>query len=286
MKKIFIFLLLAGGCFLFFGLKVSATVNTSSAMYRSAFIVERGPWAQAIVFSTPTLNMGAGEEAPLLEISWSETDNSNYSGTYLMLTYNSNYNYFTLNGSNGQVVFYPNVYYVFNIYRQLNVDTFDIYQVVYNYDTATDTVSYQVGQLIYSYVSPYRVSDILTNPLLTMHGNTYGQYKSGLAGDIYSTSTLNHYLNDRLLSTDEITTEAYYRGYAVGASAGYESGFADGQQGKTSINKVWDFMSGMFGAIGAIFSIELFPHIPLGIFILVPLFFGAVGLILWIWRRN
>ena len=69
-------------------------------------------------------------------------------------------------------------------------------------------------------------------------------------------------------------------------STGYNDGYNDGIEGKTPMQRVWDFIGGMFTSIGAIFSIELFPHIPLGIFILIPLFFGAIGLILWIWRRN
>lgn len=75
-------------------------------------------------------------------------------------------------------------------------------------------------------------------------------------------------------------------GEEIGYSQGYNVGYTDGQAGNTAITPVFNTLSGIFSVIGSVLAIELVPHVPLGIFFLVPLFFSAVGLILWIWRRN
>lgn len=80
--------------------------------------------------------------------------------------------------------------------------------------------------------------------------------------------------------------QGYNVGYQEGQNYGYNVGYQEGQSGSNAVSKAVNVLSSIFGAIGAIFSIELFPGITLGIFFLVPLFFGVLGLILWIWRHN
>lgn len=80
--------------------------------------------------------------------------------------------------------------------------------------------------------------------------------------------------------------ESYDTGYYYGYLKGKEDGYDDGAQGNNAISSAVNVLKSIFSAIGAIFTIELFPHITIGLFLLVPLFFGVLGLILWIWRHN
>lgn len=73
----------------------------------------------------------------------------------------------------------------------------------------------------------------------------------------------------------------YQRGY----DEGYDEGFEWGETNNT-MSPAFNVLANIFKVIGNIFAIELFPHIPLGVFIIIPLFFAGLGLILWIWRRN
>lgn len=75
-------------------------------------------------------------------------------------------------------------------------------------------------------------------------------------------------------------------GYNQGYSAGYNTGYREGQTGENAISPVWNVLTGIFNSIGAILSIELIPHIPIGLLIFVPLFFIMVMAILSIWRKN
>lgn len=75
-------------------------------------------------------------------------------------------------------------------------------------------------------------------------------------------------------------------GYDLGYASGYDDGYIDGENGESAVSKAVGVIGSIFGAVGTVLSIELFPGIPLGLFFLVPLFFAVLGLILWIWRRN
>lgn len=79
-------------------------------------------------------------------------------------------------------------------------------------------------------------------------------------------------------SMTDTANEYYY--------SGYYTGYDDGQTGYTALDKVWLLLSGIFGTMGSIFAIELIPHVPLGTFILVPIFFGVFLFILRIWRNK
>lgn len=78
----------------------------------------------------------------------------------------------------------------------------------------------------------------------------------------------------------------YNYGYNTGYNDGYNTGYNDGQAGENAISPVWNVLTGIFNSIGAILSIELVPHIPIGLLIFVPLFFIMVMAILSIWRKN
>ena len=78
----------------------------------------------------------------------------------------------------------------------------------------------------------------------------------------------------------------FFTNYKNAYLSGYNAG-GGGQGGNiTEFDRFWSLITGIFSGIGAIFAIELIPHVPIGVFFLIPLFFGVVGLILWIWRRN
>lgn len=82
------------------------------------------------------------------------------------------------------------------------------------------------------------------------------------------------------------TVEGFDDGYLYGYDEGYHRGWDAGQAGETAITPVFNTLSSIFGVVGSVLAIELVPHVPIGLFFLVPLFFSAIGLILWIWRRN
>lgn len=98
------------------------------------------------------------------------------------------------------------------------------------------------------------------------------------------------YLSGGNASAQEAYQEGYNYGYDVGLNRGeqigYNRGYNAGMQGENAISSFINILTSIFTGIGAIFSIELFPHITIGLFLLVPLFFGVLGLILWIWRHN
>lgn len=85
---------------------------------------------------------------------------------------------------------------------------------------------------------------------------------------------------------DAFDQDAYDTGYYYGYLKGKEDGYDDGAKGNNAVSAAVNLLSSIFTAIGTIFSVELFPHITLGLFFAVPLFFGAVGMLLWVWRHN
>ena len=64
----------------------------------------------------------------------------------------------------------------------------------------------------------------------------------------------------------------------------YNYGYQEGIEGETVFTPVWGILSGVFSVVASVMSIELVPHITIGVFFLVPLFFAVLGLILWIWK--
>lgn len=130
----------------------------------------------------------------------------------------------------------------------------------------------------------YIVNTMLNNQYLTR----YGSIKSML----YESKRQWNYGNEKGYTSGY--SQGYYEGQTEGEEIGYDNGYEDGYQvgyqdgasGETAISPAFRVISDVFTSIGSIMAIELVPHVPLGLFILVPLFFSALGLILWIWRRN
>lgn len=118
-------------------------------------------------------------------------------------------------------------------------------------------------------------------------GQTFGYnsgyqvgYQDGLADN---TTAYNH-------GYDDGYADGYRTGYDLGKTdgdaIGYQRGLAEGMAGATPVSQTVGVVSSIFAGIGTVLSIQLFPGFPLGLLILVPLFFAVLGLILWIWRRN
>lgn len=118
-------------------------------------------------------------------------------------------------------------------------------------------------------------------------GQTAG-YNSGY------TAGYNDGVNDNQTAFDRGYSDGYQDGYAYGTVHGYDEGYQtgynvglnEGIQGATPVSQTVTLLGSIFGAIGTVLSIQLFPGFTLGLLILVPLFFAVLGLILWIWRRN
>ena len=85
---------------------------------------------------------------------------------------------------------------------------------------------------------------------------------------------------------DDGAHDGYITGYDRGYDIGYDDGFNNGMSGATPVSQTIGIVSSIFAGVGTVMAIQLFPGFPLGLLILVPLFFAVLGLILWIWRRN
>lgn len=105
-------------------------------------------------------------------------------------------------------------------------------------------------------------------------------YSDGVADN---TTAYNH-------GYDDGYADGYRTGYELGLTdgdaIGYQRGLAEGMAGATPVSQTIGVVSSIFAGIGSVMAIQLFPGFPLGLLILVPLFFAVLGLILWIWRRN
>lgn len=77
----------------------------------------------------------------------------------------------------------------------------------------------------------------------------------------------------------------YESGYDSGYDSGYQIGYTDGINDNIISNNVTGLISAIFnGLFGTIFSVEIFPGFPLYIFIMIPLVFAVLGIILWLIR--
>lgn len=65
---------------------------------------------------------------------------------------------------------------------------------------------------------------------------------------------------------------------------GYDNGYTAGLEGENGFSPFWNVLAGIFTSLGSIFAVELVPHVPIGLFFMVPLFFIMLGFIMWIWR--
>lgn len=177
-----------------------------------------------------------------------------------------------------------------DIYLLPNSGTLPIGLLNYSYVDANDTLT-----SINSWVDNQLENSLLINNLLSRaynYGSTDGYdsgYNAGVADgeDVgYDNGYSEGYDTGYSDGTIDGEEQGYIDGYGVGYDDGYLVGYDDGTQGETIFSPIFAIMQQIFGAIGQFLAIEIAPHLPLGIFVFVPLFFGVVGLILWIWRRN
>lgn len=75
-------------------------------------------------------------------------------------------------------------------------------------------------------------------------------------------------------------------GYQTGYSVGYQAGVDDTMSGSSGVSPVLSLLTSLAAPITAIMGIRLAPNITIGTLVFIPLFFAALGLVLWIWRRN
>lgn len=75
-------------------------------------------------------------------------------------------------------------------------------------------------------------------------------------------------------------------GYQTGYTNGYQAGVDDTMSGSSGVSPVLALLTSLAAPINSIMSIRLAPNITIGTLIFIPLFFAALGLVLWIWRRN
>lgn len=80
--------------------------------------------------------------------------------------------------------------------------------------------------------------------------------------------------------------DGYNDGKQAGYTSGYNDGYADGQAGRTAVSPVFNIISGVFDVVASVLGIYLFPGITIGTFILVPLFFSIIGLVIWVWKKG
>lgn len=173
-----------------------------------------------------------------------------------------------------------------DIYLLPNSGTLPIGLLNYSYVAANDTLT-----SINTWVDNQLENSLLFNNLLSRAYNygTYDGYEEGYnigVSDGEDTGYSEGYDEGYDSGYSAGTIDGHQAGYIDGYNVGYDVGYDDGQEGENAISPAFRIISEIFGSIGTIMAIELVPHVPLGLFILVPLFFSALGLILWIWRRN
>lgn len=162
------------------------------------------------------------------------------------------------------------------------INRYIFYQVVFNND----------------YDANITVSDLTFIELFTISFSTgYNPYFDILACNFITkfditSSTSTEDIKDRVVQSFNQNPYTFLirsksnMNYNRGYTTGYNTGYDEGQTGENAISPVWNVLTGIFNSIGAILSIELIPHIPIGLLIFVPLFFIMVMAILSIWRKN
>lgn len=156
----------------------------------------------------------------------------------------------------------------------------------YSYISVFDTVQ-DINNWVDNQLSNYKFINYLLNQSYN-YGYTDGNNDGYLDGfdDGEDRGYSDGYAAGELVGHAAGYEEGANVGYTHGFDEGYRDGWADGQAGETAITPAFNTLSGVFNVVSSVLSIELVPHVPIGLFFLVPLFFSAIGLILWIWRRN
>lgn len=239
----------------------------SSYVYVGAFLVS---------------SYGADENsAPMIRLQYYDVDNPNtlITNNIINIAYNQGNDYWIIN-NNQSAILYNNQLYMYQIYTAMNSTLIDIYELDFevsggNYLTCNNVT------LIYT-------SDYASYNWNEVSGNVKAVFNCAVVGmtpftQKYNTTQLLNFYNSMYRS--QYNNALYYYGEAK-RQQGYDVGYIAGQEGVNAISPIWNVLTGIFSAVGSIFAIELAPHIYLGYFILVPLFFAMVLGILSIWRKN
>lgn len=133
------------------------------------------------------------------------------------------------------------------------------------------------------------ISNVITHYDLNYWINSYNSYltnRYNYLNDLRITGYRGGYNFGYSEGASANETQAFNDGKAAGYQLGLEEGYAQGMRGDNAVSSAINVLKSVFSALGAFFSIELFPHITIGLFLLVPLFFSVLGFILWIWRKH
>lgn len=263
--------------FMFFSIKANAsnpnyeyglTLNSSrNTMY--VFIVRGNAYNEAstaTILKTNYTVMG-NTQTPKNTIKLDGSGHITFNflnGDTQTLDYNQNYvYYYGVDIGNNQEFYGVSQYYDFEnntpILNTMNHNaTYTQYELI-------DFTIYVFGLIHYGYIA----SD--NNTTITTFNN--------FVNSMYQTEIIGGYINN---NAQEYAHDKEQNAY----TNGYYTGLQDGEEGKSPLTRVWEIIGGVFNAVANVMSIELFPSIPVGIFFLVPLVFGAVGFIFWIWKRG
>lgn len=219
----------------------------------------------------------------ILSITFTQQNNNSGGDVYICLIgYDSTRNQFMRIHDNNNV---PIVLYGSKTQSYPRTITHKVYT-----DTSTSPAN-QLGlyDYLYGFEDEYLTYQTIYANEIISHLNTsrievafYQWGVRAIAGNYYDEG----YAMGRQAGLEEGYDIGYDDGYDLGYDLGYSTGYDEGESGETVFAPAFRIISDIFGAIGAIMAVELVPHVPLGLFILVPLFFSTLGLILWIWRRN
>lgn len=212
---------------------------------------------------------GYGEEYITL-ITFIDEGNRTHELRFYCQDANENYLKYYVNDTIRTNIFYRESYNIIMIYNETglypNLDIYIVEARLNNYNE----LEYVAHDYLQNQTQSYKITSIAFNTEETSSAS----FTSGT--DYTELQVTDQVLYNQLNKIREnINTKI---------QASYQEGYEDGQANLTAFDRVWTFLSGVFGAVGTIFTIELFPNVPLGLFILIPLVFGAFGFILWIWK--
>lgn len=90
------------------------------------------------------------------------------------------------------------------------------------------------------------------------------------------------FLQQWSFNINDVINQSYTDGYNTGHTDGYNQGLTDGGAFDESL---W-FFTPVINGISSVLSIQIFPNITIGTFLLIPLALGIIGLILVFWRKD
>lgn len=178
--------------------------------------------------------------------------------------------YSPLNNSNGYV-------YFGSAYRDYTI--FDGESVLYNYSGLMYNTTRTGHQFNYSYNTDYNyvVLDYY-NIVSPREEEYYTAWTNNQWNIFHYTSTFIKHQNGvgftlSLGSTyEKVREDGYNNGYANGYTNGYQDGYNTGSTGiSKEVNTAFDYIGAGFNAVAGIMSLEVLPHITLGLAFSIPL---------------